>query len=274
MEFDTIQEGDCLELIKSVPNACVDCVITDPPYGDDSGYGRGGKEILGNQNPLLNLQFLSELWRVLKDHRTVYNFTNWRHLPFIMNFVEKYTLFNVNHVLVWKKGQFGFGQSFRNQYELILVLEKRNGRFYKNNMSDVLESQRIKHDDTTHPHFKPVNLILNLLEHSTKEGEVVLDPFVGSGSIPVACKLSGRKFIGFELASLWANHAQKRVEATLKQEKLTLEEFKNGRETTVEGFDKSVSGREEASDTQRDLSGHTEIESGDQGSVEPIDQTE
>ncbi len=90
--------------------------------------------------------------------------------------------------VIWKKHNFGLGWAFRHQYELILVLEKGNARYKLTDFSDVQSANHINHDKSSHPHQKPLDLIIKMIEHSSKQGDVVLDPFCGSGSVCVACQ--------------------------------------------------------------------------------------
>jgi len=167
--------------------------------------------IPNNQHPLLACQALFELQRVLKANRTIYMFTNWRHCPFVLHFVKEYTKLAVRHVLVWRKHNFGFGYGFRNQYELILVLEKGKPKYNGKGFSDVQHAEPVAHSQETHPHQKPLRLISNLILHSTHSRDVVLDPFVGSGTTAIACKQLGRNFLGFEINPEYVRLANKRL---------------------------------------------------------------
>ncbi|MBR9706779.1 site-specific DNA-methyltransferase [Candidatus Pacearchaeota archaeon] len=206
-----IINGDCQEVMRQMPNNCIDLIITDPPYGDDTGYGWNNKKIKNNKNPLVNCQALVECYRVLRKNATLYNFTNWKHYPFLVEFIMKYTNFKIRHVIVWKKHNFGLGWAFRHQYELILVLEKGKPKYNLKNFSDVQTCSHINHDKENHPHQKPVDLIVKMLEHSSKEGDIVLDPFCGSGSVCMACEQTGRRWIGVELDEEWVGVAEARV---------------------------------------------------------------
>ena len=105
--------------------------------------------------------------------------------------------------MVWKKHNFGLGWAFRHQYELILVLEKGKPKYNFKNFSDVQTCSHINHNKDNHPHEKPIDLLKKMIEHSSAEGDVVLDPFCGSGSTCKACGELGRKWIGIELDDRW-----------------------------------------------------------------------
>jgi site-specific DNA-methyltransferase (adenine-specific) len=213
-------QGDCLEVLKQLPDDSVDVVIIDPPYGDNSSYGRMQKKILNNENPLLNCQVLPLLYEKLKDNTTLYNFTNWKHYPFLVNFIQNYTKFKINHLLVWEKGNIGMGYSFRNKFELILVLEKGKGIFNKRDFADVIKTDVILHNDETHPHTKPNQILTKLIEHSSNINDLVLDCFAGSGSTGVASLKLNRRFIGIELDKAYFDLANKNCTAQAEQERL------------------------------------------------------
>ncbi|PJA70319.1 hypothetical protein CO155_00635, partial [Candidatus Pacearchaeota archaeon CG_4_9_14_3_um_filter_35_19] len=129
MEVNKILKGDCIRLMKKMPSNSVDLIVTDPPYGDNVAYGHLNKTIVNNQNPLVNCQALVECYRILKKNSTLYNFTNWKHYPFLTEFIMRYTKFRIRHVIVWRKRGFGMGYAFRHQFELILVLDKLNPKY-------------------------------------------------------------------------------------------------------------------------------------------------
>lgn len=211
MEINRIILGDCIQKLKDIPNNSVDLMITDPPYGDNVAYGWHNKIIENNQNPLINCSALVECYRILKKNSSVYLFTNWKHYPFLTEFIIRYTNFKIRHLIVWKKHNFGLGWAFRHQYELILVLEKGKPKYNLTDFSDVQTSIHINHNKENHPHEKPLDLIEKIIEHSSQKGDLILDPFCGSGAICLACKKSERNYLGIELDKKWYNLAIKKL---------------------------------------------------------------
>jgi len=211
IEVNKIIHGDCIEIMRQLPNNCVDLIITDPPYGDNVAYGWNNKIIRNNENPLINCQALVECYRILRKNRSLYIFSNWKHYPFLTEFILRYTKFKIRHVVVWKKHNFGLGWAFRHQYELIIVLEKGKAKYNLTDFSDVQNGTHINHDKNSHPHQKPINLITKMIEHSSKEGDIILDPFCGSGSVCLACQNTGRKWVGIELDKSYAEMAVNRL---------------------------------------------------------------
>ena len=106
------------------------------------------------------------------------------------------------------------GYGFRNKYELIIVLDKGKGLYKTNDFPNVIDFGIINHTEFTHPHQKPEALIRKLILHSSNEGDLVLDCFVGSGTTAVACKQLNRDFIGFEIDEKYVEMANKRLAQT------------------------------------------------------------
>jgi site-specific DNA-methyltransferase (adenine-specific) len=104
------------------------------------------------------------------------------------------------------------GTGFRNQHELIIHLTKGQGNFYSASFANVLKCGRTyQKKERIHPTEKPVKILHDLLQVVTKEGDTVLDPFFGSGSLGEACLKSNRNFIGIEKNGLYHANATERI---------------------------------------------------------------
>lgn len=211
MKTNQIILGDCIKVLREIQNNSIDLIITDPPYGDNVAYGFENKTIINNENPLINCSALIECYRVLRKNKSLYVFTNWKHYPFLTEFIIRYTKFKIRHLIVWKKNNFGLGWAFRHQYELILVLEKGKPKYNLKDFSDVQSASHISHNPLTHPHEKPIDLITKMINHSSKENDLILDPFCGSGSICLASKKLNRNFIGIEIEEKYVEMAKRRL---------------------------------------------------------------
>src|SRR5262249_4216235 len=115
--------------------------------------------------------------------------------------------------VVWDKKHIGMGQGFRKRHEMILVLEKGRAIFNSAALPNVLTCVRVA--TTDHPHKKPVALLETLIAHTTRPGDVVLDPFLGSGTTAVAAKKLGRAFIGIECEKRYIEIARERLNTEL-----------------------------------------------------------
>jgi DNA modification methylase len=210
----TMIEGDASSLIRTIPDKTVDLVITDPPYGDrySTNYrkksrlkGAGGIECDTSEcvMPLLK-GMVNEFDRVLKDDAHVYMFAKWNKVPEITTMLS--SKFDVKNVLIWNKGNWSMGNlkgAYANQYEAIVYAKKGkkplNCLDDKCRHSDMVVINRVAGSDQVHSHQKPVELIEFLVKKSSKPGDVVLDPFLGSGTTCVAARKNGRKCTGFEI---------------------------------------------------------------------------
>lgn len=212
--------GDCLEGMKEIPDGSVDLVLTDPPYKVTSRGGRtsaGGMlldtlvrkgEVFAENNTPLSCTLL-EVRRVLKDGGHIYLMSNNKNILGHMNTIKECG-FTIIKNLIWVKNNKIMSQAYMSQFEYIIFARK--GSFKKINncgTSDVLMFENPR--EKIHPTEKPVNLLEVIIGNSSDLGEVVLDPFMGSGSAGVACRNLNRKFIGIELDDKYFNIAKDRI---------------------------------------------------------------
>lgn len=202
MQLNIVHNKDCFELINEMPNEFCDLVIVDPPYGDDAGYGRSGKEILNNEDESINYRFLSAVLPKMKNDTSLYLFSNHKFCYQI----KEYAIangYNYRMLCIMVKNNIGMGFGFRNQYEVCLVLEKGKAKYNLNDMSNVWKMKHVQHTDDSHPHQKEYDIIRKIILHSSQGGGVVFDGFMGSFSTAIACHKEGRNFIGTELDPKW-----------------------------------------------------------------------
>ena len=209
---NTIYEGDATQLLRRQPAESVDLICTDPPYGNNTAYGLGHRTIANDTSPLIGLLGLEEAIRTLKRNRFCICFLGQTHLPFFDNFIRRYTALKIRSYIVWDKARIGLGYGVRPQHELIAVLEKGRPPFSNSGIPSVLTFARAS--ATHHPHAKPVELLRYLIHNFSSPGQLVLDPFVGSGSTAVAAKLLDRRYIGIEIDPAHVKVARHRVDTT------------------------------------------------------------
>lgn len=226
-------KGDCLEVMKDIPDKSVDLVVTDCPYHIISGgctniprkdepsgifdrrnsftqkNAKSGK--LFDENEIEFRQWLPEVYRVLKDNTHCYIFINARNLKDLQIEAEK-AGFKFQNIIIWEKGNVTPNRYYLNSYEMILMLKKGKSRNI-NNMGDknIINIKNII-GNKTHPTEKPVQLNEIFILNSSNENDIVLDPFMGTGSAGVACKNTNRDFIGIELDEKYFNVAKSRIE--------------------------------------------------------------
>jgi site-specific DNA-methyltransferase (adenine-specific) len=217
--------GDCLELMKTIPDNSIDMVLTDPPYKLVAG-GRVGKntpkggifseydkelksgKIFKYNNINFN-EWVPELKRIAKDKTHILIFCNGRNLNNLLT--ESLKHFSYKNILVWNKSNKTPNRSYMQQVEFILMLGNNGCRGINNMGCSNLLDYKNKIGNKVHPTEKPVDLLSHLIENSTNEGDTILDMFMGSGSTGVACKNLGRKFIGIEQDLKYFEIAKERI---------------------------------------------------------------
>lgn len=209
---------DCLEYIKKINNNSIDLIVTAPPYkttqrGANNGkfYSKGFKECKVELE-----EYFSDMYRVLKDGSHCYIFCNNLNLRKMLNIANDVG-FKFVKCLIWDKGNKIAGQSYMNQFEYILFLRKGKHRKINNcSTSDILKfpnkKEKNENGELFHEVQQPVDLIKLLIENSSKEGDIVLDLFMGGGTTGVACIRSCRNFIGIEIEKKYFKTAKNRIE--------------------------------------------------------------
>lgn len=209
MKTNTIYNDDYLNVMRSLNNESIDLIVTDPPYKTISG-GKGKKGdgsptgILSEndgkifkENDINISEFFSEAFRVLKDSTHMYVMTNLLNLNDFMEEGIK-AGFKIHNLLVWEKNNVTPNRWYMKNCEYIIFFRKGKAKKINNQSSKTVH----KFTNTTnriHPTQKPVELMELYVENSSDVGDIVLDPFSGSGSTLVACKNLNRQFIGVEL---------------------------------------------------------------------------
>lgn len=213
-----IRNEDCLDGLKSLASNSVDILITDPPYSTPviTSFGRKKFKNLAD----LSIQegyfrfVKKELERVLKPDGRVFIFCNDNFYPVL--FSVFYDWQNIQ-LLIWDKQKIGMGNPIRKQHELILYANQSTYGFQKTDGVTHLPSVlKVKHDsDKIHGAQKPIELIEHILKGFSKEGDLVIDLFGGSGSTGVACKNLNRNCICFELNTEIADASKERLQTFL-----------------------------------------------------------
>ena len=206
--------GDCLNTLKNIPNESIDLIVTDPPYLTTSRGNSGNsggmlqKDInkkgkVFTYNNINCKEYAPECYRLLKDGSHCYVMTNHINLIDMLNTFTDVG-FHFIKSLIWNKGNKIMGQYYMSQYEYILFIRKGKGKKINNcGTSDILSISNKKTKDkdgkNIHDTEKPVELMEVLVNNSSQENELVLDPFMGVGSTGLACIKNNRNFIGVEI---------------------------------------------------------------------------
>ena len=214
-------QGDCLELMKDVEDKSIDLIVTDPPYLMNYKTNHRKDKSHDFCKPILNdlnneelvINFLNESYRVLKNDSAMYMFCNSNRIDFFKQEVEN-TGFKIKNIIVWIKNNWTAGDlkaAFGKQYEFIILANKGRASFNGKRITDVWNFDRVCGKEQVHQNQKPVDLLEQCIVKHSAEGDVILDPFMGSGSTGVACKYTNRSFIGIELDENYFNIAKERI---------------------------------------------------------------
>ena len=220
---------DCLTVLKDISTNSIDLVITDPPYKLNKTTGsmtssakadkwqgnlRAGDKTANITNVIQFSEWLSEVYRVLKENSHCYVWVNDKNLVDLCNDAEKVG-FRLHNILVWKKNNCTPNRWYMKNCEFIVFLHKGKS-FPIKNLGDtqLFECDNINGKDKIHPTQKPITYLERLILNSSNELDTVLDPFMGSGSTGVACINTNRKFIGMELDNTYFEIAKNRIQET------------------------------------------------------------
>lgn len=207
-----LKHGDCLELMKEIPDESIDLIVSDPPYflGMTHNGQKGDFNDLAICKPFF-MNLFAEYNRVLKSTGRVYFFTDWRGYAFYYPLLSE--SIPVRNLIVWDK-KSGAGNQYNFSHEFIMYSTKKPiNQGGSNVWRETAFSSGAKktNGEKVHPTQKPIELIERIITDATNEGELVLDTFMGSGTTGVACKNTNRKFIGMELQEKYFEIAKRRL---------------------------------------------------------------
>lgn len=225
--------GDCVETMKKIPGGSVDLVVTSPPYNLKNSTGNGMKDGRGGKwaNAALVKGYhnyddcmphdkyvkwqrncLEQMMRVINDHGAIFYNHKWRVQDGLLQ--DRQDIINgfpVRQIIIWKrKGGINFNAGyFLPTYEVIYLIAKKNFKLAPkaNAYGDIWEFMQDMNNP--HPAPFPVGLIDRII--SSTNAEVILDPFMGSGTTAVVAKGLGRKYIGIEISPEYCKMAENRI---------------------------------------------------------------
>lgn len=234
MEINKIYNQDCREAFKSIPDNFFDLIITDPPYSEMVHTGMRSSiegEIKSSIN--FNSYTFEELFDIYKEFPRickgwVISFMDWVHIakfyenmPEGLDFIRFGIWYKPNAMRQvsadrpatgWEGISFFHNSNVKKEWNgggrlgVFVHNNVRSGRFTAN----------------YHPTEKPVQLIIDFLNLFSVPGSRVLDPFCGSGTVPLACIMTGREFVGYEISEDYCKTAISRIEPWKEQERLTV----------------------------------------------------
>ncbi len=215
-----LYQQDAVEWLSSLTDNSIDLLITDPPYESLEKHRKIGTTTrLKNSKSSSNQWFdifpnqrfqtlLEQAYRVLKPNSHFYLFCDQETMFYIKPIAEQ-AGFKFWKPIVWDKVAIGMGYHYRARYEFILFFEKGKRKLANLSIPDVLEFKRVYRG---YPTEKPVPLIKILIEQSSVIGDIVVDPFFGSGSTLVAAQQLQRQAWGNDISDAAHQHLRNRVQ--------------------------------------------------------------
>jgi len=248
--------------MKTIPDGKMDLIVTDPPFAINfkakkANYNRTASRVLSGYNEItkenyyeFTLNWMSQCFRILKESGGMYVFSGWNNLADILNAIEEIGFITVNHI-IWKY-QFGVVTNRKfvtSHYHCLYICKNDKKRKFfpyerfskeeKNNQGRSLHYKdkedvwEIKREywtgDEKTPTKLPAEIIKKILQYSSEEGDLVFDPFLGSGQTAVVSKLLKRNYIGFEIVKEYFDFISKRLKSNSYRIKSS-----NGKSKTID----------------------------------------
>ncbi len=234
LELNKLYLADCYEFIKQIPAKSIDLIITDPPYELEVNHsvGRYGDikklsyEQIANMSNGFDYSILDEFIRVLKKIN-IYIWCSKKQLQYLLDyFVTKHKCYW--EIINWhKENAVPTGNNtFISDTEYCLFFRQKGvhlgGDYFTKRKYYVAYTNRTDKAKFQHPTIKPLHIIKNFVINSSKENDIVFDPFVGSGTTAVACKELNRQFIACEINEDYYNTAINRLNQIRADGQMTM----------------------------------------------------
>ena len=242
LEFNKIILGDCLEVMRGLPSESIDLIVTSPPYNLKNSTGNGMKDSRGGKWKNAELvngythhndcmpheeyvkwqrECLKEMFRLIPDDGAIFYNHKWRVQDGLLQDRQDIVSgFPVRQIIIWKrKGGINFNAGyFLPTYEVIYLIAKPNFRLVPkaNAYGDVWEFKQETNNPQPAPF--PVALIDRII--SSTFANIILDPFMGSGTTAIAALMNDRNYLGIELSPEYVQMAEKRILEFNSQSKL------------------------------------------------------
>lgn len=254
-DADTIYNEDCYQALKNIPDKSIDLIVTDPPYeyvsasgggcfgSDKRNYHDEYKKVAINTNRIdkckieqeesikhlsygFDYSILDEFCRILKKIN-IYIWCSKQSLRKLLEYFENKGCFV--DVLTWHKINPlpTMNNTYANDTEYCVFAKEPGvplgGDYYTKRKYYVTEANVADKKLYAHPTIKPLPIITNLVINSSQEGDIVLDPFIGSGTTAVACKNLNRHYIGFEIDTDYYKIAQDRINGITQDDRKQID---------------------------------------------------
>ena len=215
IELNRIYNEDCLEGMKRIRDKSIDLVCTDIPYGEVNRESNGLRKLDKGKADIFEMnlnELLAEIYRVTKG--SIYIFCGTEQVSKIRKTLVNYGL--STRLIIWEKtnpSPMNGQHIWLSGVECCVYGKFKNATYNGHCNNTVLRYPCGK--NKLHPTQKPLDLITKLILQSSNEGDLVLDPFMGSGTTAIACINTGRNFIGFEINKHYCDIANERIQKAL-----------------------------------------------------------
>ena len=187
----TLYNDDMNDVVRNMENESIDLILTDPPYGIEYVSNHRKSKLKEIKNDDVLYMDVDMFWRVIRETGSLWSFYSHK--------IELYDK-RIKNRIIWVKNNWTAGDlegDFGNQYECIAFMPKKKFKLNGYRHSNVWNFGRVP--PSNHPTEKPVSLLCRIIESCTNEGDLVFDPFAGSGATLFACKMLNRRFVGSEI---------------------------------------------------------------------------
>ena len=241
MDKNEIYCGDCLGVMENIPDSSIDMVFADPPFNVGKNYGTGFKD-RRNDYDVWTEKWIKLCIDKLKDTGSIYVMNISRNMNMIMNIMDKYAIWR--NTIIWKNNGSGSTKNtFWKFYQPIMFYTKTDSytfnrltetivnprwspRAIKGQLGDIWDdipfiyTGSIKHKEAIleansnkkkHPCQMPLGIVSRAIKFSTNKNDLVLDPFIGSGTTALACKMLDRNYIGIDMLQKNCDMSEERI---------------------------------------------------------------
>jgi adenine-specific DNA-methyltransferase len=205
--INRVISGDCIEVLKQLPDRSVDFVLTDPPYLVRY-RDRSSRTVANDDRSDWLKPAFEQIYRVLKPDSFCISFYGWNHVDEFFAAWKTAGFRPAGH-LVWVKTYASSRGLLAYQHEQAYLLAKGNPPRPKEALPDVLAWHYT--GNRLHPTQKSVPSLKPVIEAFTRPGDIVLDPFCGSGSTLLAAEILGRRYIGIDVSEEYCKVAEQRL---------------------------------------------------------------
>jgi len=239
LELNKIYCMDCLDGIKGIPDESIDLILTDIPYNISkennfktmkNRQGRNGIDF-GKWDKQFDIHSLYFLQRLLKKGGSLFLFHSFEQFGLLQSILSE---LNFKDKIVWEKTNpmpRNRDRRWISNIELASWYVKDGDKWTFNRQNDKYEGSVLRFPSESgggfkryHPTQKNLQMVEYIIKIHSNPGDLILDPFMGSGTTAVACINTGRNFIGFEISEEYCKMAEKRIEPYLMQQTIIEED--------------------------------------------------